>query len=154
MAFVLIPVYGIFGLIFVSIFSVIPALIIAVYWTWKHYEAKPDFHSSAGILFSGLVAAGVAFLLLSVLASADWLRFVLGLLVFVTVYLFLTPLIGAINVADVNNLRGMFSSLGVLSKVLDIPLVLVDQVLKFRNGWLGLGKKKVESKEGVEEKAL
>jgi O-antigen/teichoic acid export membrane protein len=151
MAFVLIPLFGIFGLIFVAIVSAIPSMIIGVYWTWTHYGAKADLRSSGGILFSSSVAAAATFFLLSVFNSADWLRFVAGLLVFAGIYVFLTPLIGAINRTDVNNLRVMFSSLGALSKLLDVPLFLVDQVLKVRSNWLRLEKQEIEGRNGIEE---
>lgn len=154
MAFFLIPIFGIFGLISVTIVSAIPSMIIAIYWTWKRYEAKANFRSSAGILFSSTVAAVVTFILLSVFNSADWLRFVVGLLLFAAIYVFLTPLIGAINGTDVNNLRIMFSSLGALSKLLEIPLFLVDQILKVRNNWLRLEKQQIEGKNGTEEQRL
>jgi hypothetical protein len=42
------------------------------------------------------------------------------------------PLIGAINQTDINNLRAMFSGLGIISKLLEIPLTLVEKQLKTR----------------------
>jgi hypothetical protein len=40
------------------------------------------------------------------------------------------PLIGAINQTDINNLRAMFSGLGIISKLLEIPLILMEKLLK------------------------
>jgi hypothetical protein len=56
-----------------------------------------------------------------------------GLTLFLAIYLTAAPLIGAINQTDVNNLRAMFSGLGIISKILQIPLILVQKVLNVRS---------------------
>jgi len=45
-------------------------------------------------------------------------------------YLISAPLIGAINQMDINNLRVMFSGLGIISKVIEIPLTIVEKSLR------------------------
>jgi hypothetical protein len=57
---------------------------------------------------------------------------VTGEALFLATYLTVAPLIGAINQTDVNNLRAMFSGLGITSKLLEIPLTLVEKPLKTR----------------------
>jgi hypothetical protein len=47
---------------------------------------------------------------------------VTGGALFLATYLTVAPLIGAINQTDINNLRAMFSGLGIISKLLEIPL--------------------------------
>jgi hypothetical protein len=58
---------------------------------------------------------------------------VTGVALFLAIYLTAAPLIGAINQTDVNNLRAMFSGLGIISKILEIPLILVQKVLNVRS---------------------
>jgi hypothetical protein len=49
------------------------------------------------------------------------------------VYLVTAPLIGAVNKADVDNMRGMFSGLGIVSTVLELPLRIMEKPLKLRH---------------------
>jgi len=49
---------------------------------------------------------------------------------FLATYLTVAPLIGPINQTDINNLRAMFSGLGIISKLLEIPLILMEKLLK------------------------
>jgi hypothetical protein len=51
---------------------------------------------------------------------------------FLATYLITAPLIGAINQTDISNLKAMFSGLGITSKLLEIPLTLVEKPLKTR----------------------
>ena len=53
-------------------------------------------------------------------------------IMFLATYLITAPLIGAINQTDTNNLKAMFSGLGITSKLLEIPLTLVKKPLKTR----------------------
>ena len=53
---------------------------------------------------------------------------VLGFVVFVLVYLASAPLLGAINQADIENFRAMFSGLGIISKILSVPLLFMSKL--------------------------
>jgi O-antigen/teichoic acid export membrane protein len=132
MALVLIPQLGIIGLILVTIVAAAPAILIGIYWSWKRYGTKADFQSSAKILLASAIAAGTAYLFLNAFNVAEWIRLATGGLLFLAVYLVAAPLVGAVNQTDVNNLRSMFSSLGVISKLLEIPLMILEQPLKAR----------------------
>ena len=55
-----------------------------------------------------------------------------GEALFLATYLIVTPFINAINQTDVNNLRAMFSGLGIISKILEVPLMLIEKPLKVR----------------------
>jgi len=48
------------------------------------------------------------------------------------IYLLAVPLIGAINQMDIDNIRSMFSGLGIISKLLEIPLTLMEKPLKMQ----------------------
>jgi len=49
------------------------------------------------------------------------------------IYLISAPLVDAVNQTDINNLRRMFSNLDILSKILEIPLKIMEKILKARN---------------------
>jgi hypothetical protein len=61
---------------------------------------------------------------------AFWELFLGGIVLFVCVYLISAPLIGAINRTDVKNLRDMFAGIGVISKILDVPLKIIERLLR------------------------
>jgi O-antigen/teichoic acid export membrane protein len=133
LAFLLIPNFGILGAIFVLVVASLPSMFLGLYWTWKNYGLKADFKSSGKIFFSAGVAALVTYLFLAFFSYAAWVMFSIGVILFLAVYLVVASFVGAINQADINNLRGMFSGLGFIAKLLEIPLRLVEELLKVRS---------------------
>lgn len=133
LAFILIPAYGIVGVILGSIFAGLPTLFIGVYWLWKHYDAKPDFKISAKIFSAAAIATMATYFLVNTLAVVPWLQLIIGAAFFLTVYIITAPLIGAIKKTDIQTLRSMFSGMGVMSKIINIPLNLAEKVATFVN---------------------
>jgi O-antigen/teichoic acid export membrane protein len=133
LAAILIPSHGIVGGIIGSTLSGIPSMIWGLYWIWNRYKVKTDYKSSVRISIASIAAAAISFIFLQLFASSDWLNLLIGIGVFLVAYLVSAPLVGAINQADVNNLRTMFSGLGPVSKIIDIPLKFIEQPLKIRH---------------------
>jgi O-antigen/teichoic acid export membrane protein len=130
LALLLIPRMGMVGLLTVLIFDGIPSMIIGLFYIWKHYETKIDFKSSTKILLASTIASAVTYLLLTFLNTVEWVRLAVGVCIFLAVYLTTAPLIGAITQSDVTNLRSMFSNSGIVSRSLEIPLLIVEKSLK------------------------
>ena len=126
----LIPPLGITGLIIANVFAGVPSLFWILYWIWKHYNAKADFHSSAKILAASTIAAFTAYLPTILLQTVNWIKLVIGLIVFLTVYVLDAPIIGAVSQADINTLKTMFSGLGFISKLINIPLIITEKIAK------------------------
>ena len=137
LAFLLIPTFGISGAIIVNIVAALPSMFLGLYWTWKNYGLKADFKSSAKIFLSSAVATIVTYLFLSIFNAAAWIMFSMGVILFLAVYLTAAPLIGAVNQKDIATLRAMFSNLGIISKLLELPLKLAEQPLKIRSFRIG-----------------
>ena len=130
MASILIPAIGIVGLILTSISAGLPSMFLGLYLVWKRYKARADLKSSSKILAASVIAAAVAFLVLNFVASADWIELTVGGLAFLATYLVAAPLMGAIKQGDINNLRALFSGLGIISKLLNIPLTTMEKLSK------------------------
>jgi O-antigen/teichoic acid export membrane protein len=128
LAFLLIPALGIIGVILGTITSGLPSMIWGLSWTWKHYKVKADFTSSAKIFVASAVAAGTTYLFLNFFEAAEWIVLIAGGIIFLAFYIFSAPLIGAITQSDINNLRTVFSGLGFISKLINIPLSLAERV--------------------------
>lgn len=130
LAFLLIPTLGIIGAILGSLFAGLPSLFLGLHWIWKRYEVKTDFASSAKIFAASAIATITTYLPLYFLNTAEWIRLAIGATIFLATYIFTAPLIGAINKNDINTLKAMFSNLGIISKLLAIPLTLVEKTAK------------------------
>jgi stage V sporulation protein B len=133
LGFILIPAYGIIGLLVASLLAGLPSMVWMLYWIWNHYRTKADFQSSARILAASTLAAAVAYLPTILLNTANWTKLVIGLVVFTAVYILGAPLIGAVNPTDLNNLRTMLSGLGIISKIINAPLNIAERVALIKN---------------------
>jgi O-antigen/teichoic acid export membrane protein len=133
LGFILIPAYGITGLIIAGLLAGLPSMVWVLYWIWKHYEAKADFQSSAKILVASALAAVAAYVPTTLFNMANWIRLIFGLVILLTVYVLSAPLIGAVSLTDINNLRTMFSSLGVVTKIINLPLNAAEKVALTRS---------------------
>jgi len=130
LAFFFVPSFGIIGYILGPYIVGKPSLFWGLYWARKHYGVKIDFKSSTKIFVTSAIAAITTFLILHFLATAEWIRLLIGGTIFLGIFLFAAPLMGAVNQTDINNLRTMFSGLGTISKLINIPLVLVEKITK------------------------
>jgi O-antigen/teichoic acid export membrane protein len=130
---VLIPTFGIVGLIIASVVAGLPSLFWVLYWIWKHYKARADFQSSTKIFAASAIAAVMAYLPTMFLNTANWIKLIIGLVIFLTIYIFGAPLIGAVSLTDINNLRTMFSSMGTISKIINIPLKAAEKAAQTKS---------------------
>jgi len=126
----LVSMFEILGLIIAGIFAGLPSTFWGLYWIWKHYKAKPDLQSSGKILAASTIASLAAYLPTYFLDTTNWIKLTIGLTVAFVVYLLGAPLIGAVSSTDINNLRTMFSGLGVISKIINLPLAIAEQAAR------------------------
>jgi len=117
------------GLILTTIIASKPSLAIGIYWVRRKYNVKIDINSSMRIFIASAIAAIASFLAINFTAYANWIEFTIGTLTFTATYLLATPTIGAINKSDINNLKTMFSELGAISKIVNIPLNAMEKLL-------------------------
>jgi stage V sporulation protein B len=127
---VLIPMFGVTGLIVAGVVAGLPSTFWALYWIWKHYKARADFASSTKILAASAIAAVLAYLPTVFLNTANWIKLIIGLIIFLAIYIFGAPLIGAVSLSDINNLRTMFSNMSTISKIIDIPLKAAEKAAR------------------------
>jgi PST family polysaccharide transporter len=132
-AFLLVPSLGIIGFIVGLQVSAFPSAFIALYIIWKRYGAKVDISGSVKILLASGLATVIVYLFLIFFTAPYWVLLVAGFIIFLAVYLISVPLVGAVNQSDINNLRTMFSGIGIISRLLEIPLKIIEKLLKKRN---------------------
>jgi O-antigen/teichoic acid export membrane protein len=113
-----------------ALIASMPGMIWGIVWSWKNYHVKADFGVSAKIFVAALIASATAFLLISFLVLPWWITLAVGFAVFVLVYLSAAPLLGAVNRVDIENFRAMFSGLGVVSKIINFPLMFMSKMCR------------------------
>jgi O-antigen/teichoic acid export membrane protein len=114
--------FAIIGGILGSLIASMPGMVWGLIWSWKNYHVKADFGNSLKIVAASMLSAAASYLLVSLLSLPWWVMLVAGTAVFMLVYLTVTPLLGAVNHMDILNFQTMFSGLGVVSRVLNLPL--------------------------------
>lgn len=127
---ILIPAYGIIGAILGNLAAGLPSMFWSLHWSWKHYQVKADFVSSAKILAASTTAAIATYLILNFTVAVEWTRLIIGGAAFLGVYVATIPLIGAINQNDISNLKSMFSGLGLITKLLGVMLTVAEKLIR------------------------
>jgi O-antigen/teichoic acid export membrane protein len=125
---VLIPQFGVLGLIVTHLTAGIPGLITALLWIYKNYNAAVDWKSSTKILAASAFSAILAYWILNQVNLASWISLLLGAAVFLGAYMITAPLIGAINHDDTKNLQDLLKSLGPLGPIVNPLLYPIEKI--------------------------
>jgi O-antigen/teichoic acid export membrane protein len=128
MGFVLIPQFGMVGVLTVLLLSGLPSMVIMLFKAWKHYRVAFDLKDSVRILAASSIAFVATYLFQNFFVSLFVVKLVAGCALFLAVFLVAAPVAGAITSEDIVNFRLMFSSMGVISKLLEVPLTVMDAV--------------------------
>jgi O-antigen/teichoic acid export membrane protein len=126
---VLIPMFGILGFLATNIVSGVPSLIIALWWIKKNYGATINWVSSAKILLASILAAAVTYIVTLELNIPSWLNLIVGAVLFLATYLVATPMLGAIDKADIRNFQEIVCGLGPLAPIFILPLSLIERLV-------------------------
>jgi O-antigen/teichoic acid export membrane protein len=130
MGYILIMQLGVLGLIITSLAPWIPTTIISLYWIKKHYELTIDWASSAKILLSSAVAAALTYLLIIELGFSNLIRLIIGVIFFAIIFVAATLLTKTLDKYDIENLRSMVSGLGIIGKILNRVLNIIETLMK------------------------
>jgi len=130
LAFLLIPNLGIIGVIAGTLLAGLPSMILGLHWIWKHYKVTVNWGSSVRIFVASTIAAAITYLSLNFLGTVEWLKLIIGGIIFLTVYIVAAPSFGAIVQDDISNLKVMFSGLGFISTIVNLPLGVAEKVAR------------------------
>lgn len=123
-------VFVVIGGILSVMVSTIPGLVWGLIWSWKNYHVKADFKNSGKIFTASLIASIVAYAFSTMFRASYPVLLFAGALLFLLVYLLIIPLIGAVNRTDLDNLKLMSAGLGIISKILKIPIAFMQKFCK------------------------
>ncbi|MDH5771257.1 MAG: flippase, partial [Candidatus Bathyarchaeota archaeon] len=125
----LIPAFGITGLIVTTLVAGIPSLAVGLWWVRKHFGVAVNWRASAKIFLASAIAATVTQTVMLQLDIQDWVKLVVGGIIFLATYFIVAPLTRAVDKSDIDNLREMLSDLKPFSKLFDIPLSIMEKLL-------------------------
>jgi len=129
LAFLLVPPFGVIGLIITTIFDGSPGLAISLYWIKNHYDASVDWVSSAKIMISSAVGGALSLLIVLYVSLSDWPKLALGVVVFAAVFLLAIIVTRTLKKPDIDNLRLMTGGLGRLTGIINKFLNFLEQLV-------------------------
>ena len=121
--------FGVIGIIITILTAGIPSLFVSLRWIKKHYNLTIDWASSAKILLCSALAGVAAFVFRLQLAFSSWMSLLIGAVVFCAVLLPSILITQTINKSDIENLRQMTASIGVMSRLLSPVLNMAEKFL-------------------------
>jgi len=127
---ILIPRFGIIGLLLTTIIATKPGLLFALWWIRENFGFTLDWVASAKIYVSAGIAYLAAFPLLSVLDGTDWVELLLGGGAFVLCYSLSVSLMGILDRGDIQNLRSIMGATGPLAPLFNLFLTIVERLMR------------------------
>jgi len=125
----LIPQYGIIGLITTSLVSMVPSLAVGLWWVRREFGVSVDVASGVKIYISSGVAGLVTYLLNIYTSFTYWVSLAAGGAIFLLAYLIMILLVKAVDENDIENMSDISLGLGPLHKVINPILEMVKRLL-------------------------
>jgi O-antigen/teichoic acid export membrane protein len=133
LALSLIPRLGVTGLIASTITSQLISNIYALNRIKKKYKITIDYKSSIRIILSTLISGSTIYLFLnSGIQQSPLLNIIISITIFIPTYMILTPITGAINNEDLENMNILTQDITILQPITKIFLKIEKKIIKFR----------------------
>jgi O-antigen/teichoic acid export membrane protein len=129
MGYILIMQFGVIGLIVSTLVSGLPSLFISLVLVKKHYKVTVDWVSSAKILFSSGLSAVSTYLIIGQIGFVSAIKLVIGVGIFALIFIAAVLFTRTINRNDITSLRTMSSGLGIVGKIFNRVLNLLEKVM-------------------------
>ncbi len=126
---ILILYFGVLGLLITGLTTGVPGLILGLRFIQKNYNVTIDWSSSIRIIISSLLPTIVAYLVVSNLALASWIRLIIGVITFIMVLTLSLLFTKAITRSDINNLRELTSNFGPVTSISDMALKILQKLM-------------------------
>jgi len=133
LSLILIPQFGIIGLIITSLIATIPSLLIGLFWIYRRYRFTIDWAFSLKTCLASAVAATIAYVAIAFLNQPYWIELIVGGLIFSSCYLIFIPTMRIMNLDDVKSLKQIFKGLGIITYFSDKVLNVIEKILKFKS---------------------
>jgi O-antigen/teichoic acid export membrane protein len=118
LSFVMVPTFGIYGVILISLIVPWPSYLLMFQKVLKKFGAKPPF-SDVGRIYLSAVITGLMLLLVSFMPFNELFKLIFGGLIGGIAFLVATPLTKAIKVDDVEALKEIAKSQPVINFIIN-----------------------------------
>jgi O-antigen/teichoic acid export membrane protein len=120
---------GIMGIIITTLVAGLPSLFISLIWIKKNYNLDIDWASSARILLCSALSGTLTYVIQTQITFSNLINLIIGAVTFLVILLTSTVLTHTVNLADIENLRQMTTSLGPVYRLLNLVLSLIEKLL-------------------------
>lgn len=121
--------FGVEGLIIGIIISSLTQNLFGLYVLRRKYGVYPDLRHTGKTVLCSAVSAGSAYGAVQILSSSPLLSLLLGSATFISTYLLLAPVTGAIEGRDIENLDSMLRELSVIYPFARLLLNIEEKIL-------------------------
>ena len=125
LSLILIPQFGVAGLIVTSLIAGVSSLILGLRWVKTNFGVTVDWVSSAKILLSSGTAAAITYLVLSQVSLSSWTSLIVGGTIFLFVFIAANIVVRTMNKSDRNNIKEISKDLGPLHYLIDVLLKII-----------------------------
>jgi putative peptidoglycan lipid II flippase len=125
----LVSQFGIIGLIAASTIAGLPSFFLTLRFIKKHFNVSLDWISSLKILFSSATSGILTYFTIFLLPFGDPIKLVVGVVIFVVAFLFITAVTKTLNEGDLANISEVANAMGPLRKPLAIVINLVKKLM-------------------------
>lgn len=126
---VLIPRYGVTGLITANTVGAIPALIYGLNWVHKTTNITPDYNTALKTILSATISTITTHLYTRTIQLNPWIQLITGGTICITTYLISILLLKTLKPRDIQNLTNIAKGLGPLSKPITLILNQLKQII-------------------------
>jgi O-antigen/teichoic acid export membrane protein len=132
LSFVLVSQFGIIGLIVATTIVGFPGFFLSLRFIKKKFDVGLDWIFSAKITFSAGATGLITYFAVSLLPFSSPVQLVLGVAIFVIVFILLVVITQTVNKADLENIRGIANAMGPLRKPLALIINLIAKLMNVR----------------------
>jgi len=129
-SFLLIPLFGIIGLIFTNILTISMIMVFYIVFIKKHFKIDLDWKCSIKILLAGISAGLTAYFLQIHLNSYPIVELIVGGLVGLGVYILIILITRTLTMKDIRNLKVILGSIRPLRHILKPHAKKIEEILK------------------------
>jgi O-antigen/teichoic acid export membrane protein len=130
LCFVLIPTYGVLGLLIIQLLASKPGLFYGLWWIKRNFGFTVDWLSSVKILFVSLCTWAITRIILSLLGLRYLYEFFVGGFLIVVLFLLLLPLTETIDREDIRNIRSIGSAIKPLEPFVNLVLNILEKLIR------------------------
>lgn len=129
MGVVLIPQFGVVGLLLTSIFATKPGLFYALWWIKKNFGFSLNWGASMKIFLSAGAASLIVYLVVTLFKLGNLVALIVGGGLLFIVYTLLVTLTGALVREDLQNLRSILGAFGPLAPIFGLFLAIIERLI-------------------------